>query len=138
MNTYADLSTPEGLNLLEIHLTTKLRELEEEEARKIIDLERDLAELNIESNERSFCAAKTTEKNIGLDLEQVLADLKLSEKNRGDAKTEVKDFGLLDLKNGNVLVIFYDFNTKIEGVHLSVKLEGHIIFNEAKTVTYPL
>ena len=101
MNIYADLSTSDGLGLLEIHLSAKLRELEEEESRKILDLERDLAELNIESNE-SFRAAG---KNNGLDLEQVLADLQIeskSENDRGDGK--VKDFGLLDLKNGNNFV----------------------------------
>ena len=54
LNTYVDLSSTEGLILLENHLAEKLREYEEEEARKILDLERDLADLNIDSNDRSF------------------------------------------------------------------------------------
>ena len=108
MNAYADLSTSDGLSLLDIHLNAKLCELEEEESRKILELERDLADLNIESNE-SF---RATGRNVGLDLEQVLADLEIeskSKKNRGDGKLEVKDFGLLDLKNGNNFVSYIFF-----------------------------
>jgi hypothetical protein len=54
LNTYVDLSSTEGLILLENHLAEKLREYEDEEARKIIDLERDLADLKIDSNDDSF------------------------------------------------------------------------------------
>jgi hypothetical protein len=54
LNTYVDLSSTDGLNLLENHLAEKVREYEEEEARKILDLERDLADLNIDSNDRSY------------------------------------------------------------------------------------
>ena len=67
LNTYADFSTPEGLVLLENHLTQKLREFEEEEAGKILELERDLADLNIDSKDRSFSSTLHT-RHTGPDL----------------------------------------------------------------------
>ena len=89
IDTYADLSTPEGQFLLENHLTQKLREFEEEESEKILELERDLADLNIDSKDLSFCSTLHTGPEF-----------------RGLSQTDVKsstNFLLNDHRNANLV-----------------------------------
>ena len=83
MNVYANFSSAEGLALLENHLESKLRQQEEEEARKILDLEEDLAGLNLD---RSFTVASVTPATTTTDHDSN------------------KDPTLLDIQNGNNLV----------------------------------
>ena len=84
MNVYANFSSAEGLALLENHLESKLRQQEEEEARKILDLEEDLAGLNLD---RSFTAAS----------------VQTTSTTTTDHDSN-KDPTLLDIQNGNNLV----------------------------------
>ena len=85
MNVYANFSSAEGLALLENHLESKLRQQEEEEARKILDLEEDLAGLNLD---RSFTVASVTPATATTTTDH-------------DSN---KDPTLLDIQNGNNLV----------------------------------
>ena len=83
INTYADFTTNEGLTLLENHLASKLREFEEDDAKKIFDLENELAGLNLESNERSFTAILPDETPL---------------------QSMTSETSMLDYRNGNNLV----------------------------------
>ena len=86
MNVYADFSSTEGLILLENHLEAKIRQHEEEEARKILDLENDLAELNLD---RSFTASDTA---------SAMSTTATTDHDN------IKDSTFLDIQNGNNLV----------------------------------
>lgn len=94
LNSYVDFSTHDGLDLLEDHISNKQQEFEEEEAKKLLELELDLADLDINSQDISFSGQTEprpirSEVQLGKQLSQILISDDFKNGNLSDEKTKV-------------------------------------------------